>query len=291
MTTAQRIIKYVSLAFAVSIIVAIFSSIYYVVPTVASFLNFDDDEKVSEELKELTIDNKEVSYLDIEVAFSKLIIKEGEELQAETNNPYINIKQKDNRLEITEENHHNLSSNKRLLEITIPKDIVFDNVSIETGAGKVDIESINAKTLELELGLGATVIKEANVSENTKLQSGVGSFVVKSGSLNNLDAEMGVGSVKLSTNILGNCKIEAGVGAVNLNIPNTIDNYTFRVEKGIGAVKIDSVSLSDGAIYGAGTNKISLEGGIGSINVKLEGVNVPVTETPIEEIPESEGFR
>ena len=89
MTKTQKIIKYLALAFAFSIIFSIISSIMYGLLSVSNI--FDKDDYVTENMEELKI-NENTSFLDIEVSSVNIIIKQGEKLKAETNNKYINIK-------------------------------------------------------------------------------------------------------------------------------------------------------------------------------------------------------
>ena len=74
MTQAQKIIKYLALAFAFFLIFSIASGIMY---SVLFFTNiFDTDNHVMEKLEELKI-TEEASVLDIEVNSSNIIIKQG----------------------------------------------------------------------------------------------------------------------------------------------------------------------------------------------------------------------
>ena len=49
------------------------------------------------------------------------------------------------------------------------------------------------------------------------------------------------------------------------------DMYEIHAEKGIGDIKIDDVSVADNSTTGNGENKINIEGGVGSVDIKLHG--------------------
>ena len=63
--------------------------------------------------------------------------------------------------------------------------------------------------------------------------------------------------------------VDAGVGEVNINLKNK-DSYVICVEKGIGNITIDGVSVGDGSTYGNGNNRVDISGGIGSIKVNFD---------------------
>ena len=60
------------------------------------------------------------------------------------------------------------------LKINIPKNITFDEISIDSGAGSIKIDSISAQKLDLDLGAGKltaqnlTVLKQTNIEEDYK---------------------------------------------------------------------------------------------------------------------------
>ncbi len=80
---------------------------------------------------------------------------------------------------------------------------------------------------------------------------------------------MGVGDVNISGILTGNNKIDTGIGALNLNLSDSSNNYTFKVERGIGKVLIDNTKVEDNEVIGSGSNYIVLNGGIGDIKVNF----------------------
>ena len=67
--------------------------------------------------------------------------------------------------------------------------------------------------------------------------------------------------------ITGNSTIDIGIGSLSLNLIG--NNYTFKVNKGIGKVVIDNKEVSDNEVLGMGSNTIKLNGGIGDATVTL----------------------
>lgn len=268
MTTAQKIIKYLAIAFAIFLIVTIISTIVGVVFGVASALNLKKDEK-QEETKNITLEENSI-YLDIDLKYTNLILKTGENFVAETNNSNVECKQNGNKLVIKEtENKWFSKNNNRELTVYIPMDLEFEKVQINTGAGNVNIESIIAEKIKLDLGAGNTRIQNI-ISKNTNIDAGVGNLVIEEGEINNLNLDSGVGKIKVTAKITGESKISTGVGNLELNLLGEKEDYKFKVNKGIGEVKIGEQNAKDNEVIGNGENFISINGGVGEIKVNIK---------------------
>ena len=166
MTLAQKIIKYLALAFAIFLIVTIISGILGALYALSGVLGLQkEDETIKGEMSMIDFENSDVATLDIDVAFTNLIIKKEDFLLAETNNKNINCKQNNQNLQIKEKQHNWLSrNNKGDLVVYIPENLEFEKVKINAGAGKIQIENINTENLYLELGAGETKIEKINVT-------------------------------------------------------------------------------------------------------------------------------
>ena len=266
MSQAQKIIKYIAIAFAVFLIFSIASGIMYGLVSFVSI--FDTNDKSLENLEELKITNN-ILVLDVEVGSANVVIKQGDALKVETNNKNISIKENNNSLLITEKKHNwfNKSNDSELI-IYVPNDYIFDDVSIETGAGKIDINHLSTKILDFDLGAGAVTIDNLIVINESTIEGGAGKISIFNGSINNLGLDMGVGEVSITSKLTGNNKINAGVGKMNLNLLG--NDYKIKVDKGIGSTTINNEKVTDSSYYGEGTNIIDIDGGVGSINISYE---------------------
>ena len=272
MTTAQKIIKNLALAFATLLIVSIISGILSALYALSGVLGLQkEEETIKDEMSVINFENTEAATLDIDVAFTNLIIKKGDFLVAETNNKDINCKQDNQNLQIKEKQHGLFSgNNKDDLVVYIPENLEFEKVKINAGAGKIQIENINTKNLHLELGAGETIIEKINVTDDCKIESGAGKVSILSGNINELDLDMGIGKFEVASAITGNSKINAGIGNLELNIQGNKENYKLKVDKGIGAIKIDGKEVANDVTYGDGENTIKINGGIGSIKIDFQ---------------------
>lgn len=269
MSTAQKIIKYLAIGFAIFLIVTIIYTIMVGVYSLAKFLGISKSTQSSSEIN-LSIDeiNDLPNYLDIDLAYTDLEIKTGDKFEISSNNN-IEYKQDGEKLIVKEKKSNVfLKDDSKKTVIVIPNNFKFEKTKFELGAGKVNIEKLENKKLELSLGAGKTEIKEINCDEFTKIETGSGKFEIQSGVINNLDFEIGAGSTSLNVKLVGKNKIKAGIGKLNMNLQESIDSYSFKVSKGIGKINIDGKDIiNDNTTIGNGKNFIDIEGGIGKVDI------------------------
>lgn len=271
MTTAQKVIKYLALAFAIVLIVSIISGILSALYALSGVLGLKkENETIKGEMSKIDFENSDVATLNIDVSFTNLIIKKGDLLLAETNNKNINCMQNNQNLQIKEKQHSwFLGNNKGDLVVYIPENLKFEKVKINAGAGKIQIENINTENLYLELGAGETKIEKLNVTNDCRIESGAGKVSILSGFIRNLNLDMGIGEFNVTSAITGDSKVNAGIGSLELNIQNSKENYTIKADKGIGSIKINGKEVTDDVRYGDGQNNIKIDGGIGAIKINF----------------------
>ena len=271
MTQAQKIIKYLAIAFAVFLIVTIISAILGGIYGLSGVLGLRKDNEIIGEMRKIELENSEVLSLDIDVACTNLSFKIGDSLNVETNNNNIKCNQNNQNLQIKEKSRNLFGRNNvGDLIIYIPETMEFEKIKINAGAGKINIENLNSKELDLELGAGETEIKNLNVTKNCNLEGGAGKVSILSGKINNLNFDMGFGETNLTASLNGESSIEAGVGNVNVNLLGEKQGYQVKIDKGLGNVSLDGEKLDISKVYGTGENYIKIDGGVGNIKVDFE---------------------
>lgn len=276
MTTVQRIIKYLAIAFAIFLIVTIFTSVLAVINGLAGVLGLRNEEKVNisaGEISGMDFENKDIAILEIDIAYANLKIKNGDNLRAETNSNYIECIQDGNKLKIEEKDHKWFSnSNDSELCVYIPQDLEFEKIEINTGAGEINIEKLVTKKLSFELGAGETRINTLNVSDDADIGGGAGKITIESGVINNLEFDMGIGEANISAKLTGKNKINSGIGSLNINVNGNKEDYEITTSKGFGTIKIDNEEVADDEKIGNGSNSIDIDGGVGNIEMNFRDV-------------------
>lgn len=276
MTTAQKVIKYIATAFAVFLIFTIISAILsggYVLLRAFGLIHANENT-ITENLKVISSEVKEVSTLKIDLACTNLEIKTGDSFKVETNNLQVTFEEENGRVKIKEKNQNWLNNNNRTsnLIIYIPENMIaIDETKIETGAGKINIEKLNTQGLYLELGAGDVHIENVMATQEAKIDGGVGRTELKSCEINNLRANLGMGEFVFSGKLTGKTEVDSGVGAINIDLMDNKENYTIDVSKGIGNVTLDGQKLEMDRVYGTGENYLDIDGGIGEIKIDFKG--------------------
>lgn len=256
MTTFQKIIKYIALALAAFLIFTIFSAILGgIYGLVTSLGLIKENKSIEKSISENVILNasKANAYLDIDLKICNLNIQKGDSLKIEKNGENITCTQDGNKIEIKEKRGNFFKKGNSNVTIYLPEDIYFEYVKINTGVGETDISSINAR--------------------NMYIDTGIGNLKIKSGNIQNLDCNTGIGEVLITTHLTGNSKFDTGIGKLKLNIDGSKEDYRVKLNKGIGKVRLDNIPLNDNEEIGYGKNLVTLNGGLGEIDINFIGVN------------------
>lgn len=266
MTSWQKTIKYLAMAFALLLIVSILSGIF---GTLGLVSNVFDDENAVGEMQTYTVSG-DIQELKLDINAAKLRISESDTFRVESNNKYLKVTEENGCLVITDTNRNYSNANGKIqVNLYLPTDFTFQKANITTGAGQVNVDRLAAEDLYLELGAGQVQIETLEATRSSKINGGAGQVIVNDGTLHNLNLDMGVGELRIQSALTGDCDLDMGVGATYLNLVGSIDDYRIELDKGVGAATLEGESLSDGAVRGSGTNKIDIDGGVGEIRISF----------------------
>lgn len=101
MTTTQKIIKYLAIAFALFLVISIFSIIFGLSREIISSIN--NDKKESELLEEYTTISNNVNNIEsfkIDISNDDIEIKEGEKFEVKTNDPDVKFYHENSKVKI-----------------------------------------------------------------------------------------------------------------------------------------------------------------------------------------------
>lgn len=276
MTTAQKIIKYCAVAFAIFLIITIISivsSAGYGLLNAIGIINFNR-YSLLENMVTISDDAEEFVSINLDIKSSNLQIKTGDKFEVKTNNSNIKYSNENGSIKIKEDKVANWFFGKidiGELIIYIPENMKqIDEVKINIGAGTVFIEQLNTKNLYLDLGAGNVEIDKLTVSEELKINGGAGNININSGEIENVDLDLGVGNTKIKSDITGNSNINTGVGELNLYLSLDANNYKINVNKGLGKITFNDDKILDDTIIGNGENYIRISGGVGNINIETK---------------------
>lgn len=268
MTSIQKAIKYLAIAFAIFLSVSIIGGIITAVAGISYIFTGSDSEKESAgEMQTYSVDG-DISKLALNLSGAELKIKTSDKFSVESNNKYISVDTKKSKLCIDEaKKPFSVMSKGVTVVLSIPEGFIFDDADIDTGAGKVEIEELSADDLKLSLGAGEVQIKNLTANMSADIDGGAGELTIEGGLLRNLELDMGVGELNLKSRIEGRSELDYGIGETNLTLLGSREDYQIELDKGIGSAYLEGENMKNDSIYGAGKNKIEIDGGIGDINI------------------------
>lgn len=274
MTTLQKVIKYLALAFAIFLTVTIIGSILSAVCLLGNLFSDDADwGDVIGETKTHTFTSK-ISDLNIQLNAADFYIKEGNSFSVESNLKNLEIHEKNGRLTLKDLTKIKLNGSNTyenaVLTIYVPVGTVFDNVNIKTGAGRFTVDSLSAATIGFELGAGDVTISKLIAEKSADIEGGAGRITISNGAIKDLALKMGMGQLNLTAALTGDSELELGVGESNITLLGSKDDYELDIEKGIGNITVDGKNVTDYGSSGNGANEVEIHGGIGAINVEFK---------------------
>lgn len=269
MTTTQKIIKYLAIAFALFLVISIFSIIFGLSREIISSIN--NDKKESELLEEYTTISNNVNNIEsfkIDISNDDIEIKEGEKFEVKTNDPDVKFYHENSKVKIKSDktfSWHINNSSRGTIIIYLPNEFNISELDLNLGAGKIDIDKIFVETLLMDLGAGTMTAKEINVYEKAAINGGAGNININSGTINNLNLKLGAGNASIQSDLTGSNTLTTGVGKLNLGLSRSKDNYKFDINKGLGNIILNDFDVSEDTLIGDGETKIKISGAVGNI--------------------------
>lgn len=269
MTTTQKIIKYLAIAFALFLVISIFSIIFGLSREIISSINSDKkDSKLLEEYTTISNNVNNIESFKIDISNDNIEIKEGEKFEVKTNDPDVKFYHENSKVKIKTDktfSWHLSNSSRGTIIIYLPNEFNISELDLNLGAGKIDIDKIFVETLLMDLGAGTMTAKEINVYEKATINGGAGNINIYSGTINNLNLKLGAGNASIQSDLTGSNTLTTGVGKLNLGLSRSKDNYKFDISKGLGNIILNDFDVSEDILIGDGETKIKISGAVGNI--------------------------
>lgn len=269
MTDVQKAIKYIAIALAIFLIIMIFGGIIGGL-SLFSYI-FDNKSTVAHDLSSQTFNN-DYTELEIEISAADLIIEEGDTFAIDSNHQHLKVEEKQGTLKIYDtQKLFKPTSETYTVIITVPKDYIFNEISIETGAAKLTASHLTTYDLDLKLGAGLVTLSDVTVNTETDIEGGAGTLSIENCSFNNLSLDIGVGECNMTAKLFGDNELNCGVGTADFTLIETDDiSYNINVEKGLGSVKLNGEKVDRNSQFGNGNSKVEITCGVGDVNIDIE---------------------
>lgn len=161
------------------------------------------------------------------------------------------------------------------LEIYLPKDMTFENVTIEFGAGEVLLGSLEADTMNLSIGAASVQADALKVNESLKIELGAGEVCIEEAKLHHVQTEVGAGSIEIKGNITGNLKADIAMGSLELQLYGEETDHNYEVECMAGEVEIANHSYAglaaERVIQNGADSNFELSCAMGELSIEFIG--------------------
>jgi DUF4097 and DUF4098 domain-containing protein YvlB len=287
MSSFQKVIKYCAVAFAILLAVGIITGIARAALSVVSLVSGDliyrydrhdlQDTDVVNESEDFT----GVRSLDIDIASGNLTITQGEGFRVEADDVTEDFEMKvtgKGTLILREKNknfnflwfHYN--TNKKFnsnITLYLPADCQLNDVAVDTGAGKIRMDSFQADKLVVNAGAG-NIEGDSITANEAILDGGAGSVSFTNVNFRNMDIDCGVGNVRIGGILLGKNTIDCGIGNVDLEIDAREEDYDLDIQSGLGKVRLNGKRISkDYRKDNDASSYIEIDGGIGDVDINF----------------------
>lgn len=278
MTSFQKVIKYGAIAFAIYLSFLIIGMIVFGITTIfgitAGLEMFENSKNSEAMVTKWEQEYTNINNLDIELDICKLTIKKGSTLKVEASqvSDQFKCKTEENKLKIEDRKSHsnifNTRESKPEVIIYLPDNIELEEVSIETGVNETTIEYLKANQINLDMGMGKYDI-DTILAKHAKIQAGAGEAIIKHANFEELKLEGGVGKLVLTSKVAKKADISSGVGKMELNLIGLPTDYKIKTETGLGNFVVNGQRVADNQTLGNGDAIIKIDAGVGETTVNF----------------------
>lgn len=221
-----------------------------VIRTEAGYEDISDAEMTT-----VAYGKNEIRDLDIDTELGILTIEcwDGDDISISYPKAYISVEKNGGELLLEAKEHWSFFWRNLLgdwedhsyqIIMKIPKDLVFGEVNIDTGACSVDIERLEAANMELDTGAGELTADEIIVAEAIDVDAGVGDTAIERLQAGEAQFSVGVGELNISGCVNGDISADCGVGEMTLKLTNKESDFNYNISCGVGEISINGKSYS-----------------------------------------------
>lgn len=157
------------------------------------------------------------------------------------------------------------------IELYIPRNMYFDSVELDVGAGSAEVDMLYAGEMKLTAGAGSINAKYLEATD-LDIESGAGQVKVEDMVVNELDVTVGAGRASVAGSV-ESVEAMCAAGSLDLIINGTQYDYDYEMECMAGNIQIDGTNYSGLAssqdVYNGTGRLMNLECSMGNIKVSF----------------------
>lgn len=139
------------------------------------------------------------------------------------------------------------------------------------GTSQIDY-AFHAGEMDIELGAGELVFRKAvDIEEELSLDIGAGRVQMEQLTAKKTDLKCGVGKGSFTQMDVKEIRVDCGIGTVDIKVPGRQADYDYKLKVGLGYIAVGNESYSGLAqskkIKNKASKKVDIECGMGSVNL------------------------
>lgn len=157
----------------------------------------------------------------------------------------------------------------------LPESLILEHVSLNLGAGEINIEQVplTCDTMDVTIGAGKWKMIQLSVMKKLHIEVGAGSINLKRAKSGSLYLECGAGDCFYNGKIDNNFQINCGVGSCELQLENKEQDFDYDISCALGEIKMNgnrlkSCSSTNLRFQNDTLHKAILQCGVGKITLK-----------------------
>lgn len=158
---------------------------------------------------------------------------------------------------------------EKSLEITVPADVKFADLSIDDSAGDISVDC-SADNYDIDASAGNITVIQHGESDEISIDDSAGGVDVTAETVKKLDIDLSAGNLKLSADKAPeSSEIDVSSGNIELYMPEKIDlTLGADISSGDFNSDIPFTVNGDDYLFGNGKNKMDIDVSAGDVNIR-----------------------
>lgn len=157
------------------------------------------------------------------------------------------------------------------LYLYVPKEVDYDSVELNLGAGRMELSSIQTRKLMVDADAGQVVLSDISCEELAG-DVGAGEVLVKNAKVKkNAEFSVGAGHIEAWLDVQEELRAECSVGQIALKLEGKEEDFNYEISCAAGEIKVDKSSYAglsqERSIQNDAPKNMNLECSMGAINV------------------------
>lgn len=123
------------------------------------------------------------------------------------------------------------------ITLYMPKNFHYSDICMELGAGKMDVDDLDADHIVLKAGAGQ-IDAERLTAQVLEANVGMGQINMTDITVQNLDAEVGAGGMSAKGTVKGDASVKCSMGSLELQLDGSETDFNYQMIGTMGNIKL-----------------------------------------------------